>query len=165
MASERAKKQPKPSREPAKARPRGGRVIVADQGVFARSRLTSGKDLLPYVDGRSHWARIMRDTLNAIVAHCGGVDVISETLRMMARRAACLETELIYLESKFARIRAEGGEPVLAEVEVYGRLAGNQRRIAEALGWERTARDVTPTLTQYMRMSPAERAGIKEETS
>jgi hypothetical protein len=102
----------------------------------------------------------MRDTLNAITSHCGGEDIISETKRMMARRAACLETELIFLESKFASIRASGGEPSLAEVEIYGRLAGNQRRIAEALGWERTARDVTPTLAEYIGMTPVERAKV-----
>jgi hypothetical protein len=139
-----------PSRGQAKAKKRGGRVIVEDSSVFARSRLTNGKDLLPFVDGRSTWARVMRHTLDRIVAHCGGHDEISATKHMMARRAACLETELIYLEGKFASIRAEGGEPALADVEVYGRLAGNQRRIAEALGWERTARDVTPTLGEIL---------------
>jgi hypothetical protein len=31
-------------------------------------------------------------------------------------------------------------------LDLYGRLANGQRRHCEALGWERTARDVTPTL-------------------
>ena len=144
-----AKKQERSRGEADQKAPLRG-AISRDASPFARSRITSGTQLLPTIDGRSHWARIMRDTLNAIVAHCGGHDAISETRRMMARRAACLETELIYLESQFASIRAAGGEPDLTKVEIYGRLAGNQRRIAEALGWERTARDITPTLAELL---------------
>jgi hypothetical protein len=138
-------------------------VIVADSRVFARSRLTNGKDMLPFVDGRSYFARVMRDTLERMVSHCGGDEVISETRRQMARRCACLETELIFLESKFARCRAEGGEPSLADVEVYGRLAGNQRRIAEALGWERTAKDITPDPLTYARDCARRKAEDAEE--
>ena len=158
MATQMAKKQPNGSRGKAKPKPRGGRVKVADQGVFARSRLTNGKDLLPFVDGRAHFARIMRDSLTRLIAHCGGADVISETRRMMARRCSLLEVELIFLEAKFANIRADGGEPALAEVEVYGRLAGNQRRIAETLGWERTSKDITPHPLDYARQLDAEEA-------
>ena len=146
----RPEDKPEPSRGQAKPKAAPRRRIVRDASKFARSRITTGTALLAGIDGRSHWARIMRDTLNAIVAHCGGYDEISETRRMMARRAACLETELIFLESKFASIRAEGGEPSLADVEVYGRLAGNQRRIAEALGWERTLKDIGPSLGQIL---------------
>ena len=138
MARKRAKNKPKDVALPRQRSP------------LFRSRVSRGLDLLPDIDGRSHWARLMRDTLDALIAHCGGQDTISEPKRMMARRAACLETELIFLETKFATIRAEGGEPTLANVEIYGRLAGNQRRIAEALGWERSARDITPTLAELL---------------
>ena len=125
---------------------------VADERVFARSRITNGKDLLPFVDGRAHFSRIMRGALERLLEHCGGEDVMSETRRMMARRCACLETELIFMESKFARLREEGGEPAIADVDAYARIAGNQRRIvAEALNWDRTARDVGPTLGELLR--------------
>lgn len=76
-----------PSRRQAKPKAAPRRRIVRDASKFARSRITTGTALLAGIDGRSHWARIMRDTLNAIVAHCGGYDEISETRRMMARRA------------------------------------------------------------------------------
>jgi len=121
----------------------------------ARSRITNGSALLPTVDGRSIWARLMRDSLAALVTHCGGGDYISETLRATCRRAAALEAELIHLEDKFARCRADGDEPDAATLDLYGRLADRQRRLHEVLGWQRTPRDVTPTLEQYT----AERAG------
>ena len=139
------KKKTAASRGSTRRAPRDNEGKVSDERVFLRSRITSGKRLLPFVDWRSHFARIMRDTLNVIIAHCGGEEAISETRRMMARRCACLETELIFMESKFARIREEGGEPAIADVDAYSRIAGNQRRIAETLGWERTPRDVTPS--------------------
>ena len=59
-----------------------------------RSRVTAGLDLLPSIDGRSHWARIMRDTYHAMLAHAGGADHVPETKRLLARRIACLESEL-----------------------------------------------------------------------
>ena len=121
----------------------------------ARCRVTNGSSLLPTVDGRSIWARLMRDQLAALLAHLGGADYASETLRATCRRAAALEAELIHLEDGFARCRADGGEPDPAALDLYGRLADRQRRLHEVLGWQRTARDVTPTLEQYI----AERAG------
>ena len=115
-----------------------------------RSRVTAGLDLLPNIDGRSHWARIMRDTYHAMLAHAGGADHVPETKRLLARRIACLESELINLEQRFAANRAEGNHPAIKYLTIYQQLAGSQRRCMEALGWERTARDVTPTLTQYL---------------
>jgi hypothetical protein len=109
-----------------------------------RSRVTAGLTLLPSIDGRSTWARIMRDTYHAMLAHAGGADYVSETKRLMARRVAACEAELIHLEDKFALTRAGGGEPNPSDLDIYGRLAGQQRRCLEALGWERTAPDVTP---------------------
>jgi hypothetical protein len=122
----------------------GGRVYVEDQKVFGRTRITNGKTLLPFVDERSYFCKIMRETLERITEHCGGAQHISETRRMMARRCAVLETELIFMEHRLARIHAEGGEPSPDQVDTYARVAGNQRRIAETLGWDRAQRDVTP---------------------
>ena len=111
-----------------------------------RSRIGNGKDLLPTVDCRSIWARIMRDTQAAVLNHCGGEGHASELKRLQARSIAALEAELIFIEDKIARARAEGKEPEHRDLDLYGRLANGQRRHCEALGWERTARDVTPDL-------------------
>lgn len=135
----------------AKPKPRGGRVKVADERVFARSRITNGKQLLPFVDGRSYWARIVRDTYNALVAHCGGEDIMSETERMNAWHCSVLHTELYFQASKFGLTRDEGGEPTIDSVDAFARIGGNQRRGLEALGWKRTQKDVTPDPLDYAK--------------
>jgi hypothetical protein len=89
-----------------------------------RNRIANGKgSLLPSTDGRSMWARIRRDTYHAIIAHCGGADMVSETQTLMARRIGTLEAELLYIEDKFAKVRAAGGEPDPNTVDLYGWLA------------------------------------------
>ena len=77
----------KPRNEGGKAKPK----------PTFRSRVTAGLTLLPSIDGRSTWARIMRDTYHAMLAHAGGADYVSETKRLMARRVAACEAELIRL--------------------------------------------------------------------
>jgi hypothetical protein len=115
----------------------------------ARSRVTNGRDLLPSVDGRSIWARIMRDTLGAMMQHLGGEQCASEPQRMLSRRVAALEAELIHLEDGFARARSEGGAPDSADLDLYSRMASSQRRLLEAVGLGRVARDVTPHPLTY----------------
>jgi hypothetical protein len=108
-----------------------------------RSRLGNGNTLLPSVDGRSVWSRLMRDTLRGLVVHCGGDEAVSETQKLAARRVSTLEAELIYMENAIATARAEGREPPPALVDRYGTLADRQRRISgDALGWQRGQRDV-----------------------
>jgi hypothetical protein len=120
----------------------------------SRSRVTNGS-LLPSTDGRSVWARLMRDTLRSLEVHCGGE--LSETQRLAARRVSALEAELIFFEDKFAQARAEGREPDVAQLDLYGRLADRQRRLADsALGWQRRPRDVTPSPDEYLEQIRAE---------
>jgi len=40
-----------------------------------RSRITRGSKLLPHVHEQSVWARIMRDRLDGVLAHCGGAEL------------------------------------------------------------------------------------------
>ena len=122
------------------------------------SRIGNGSTLLPSVDGRSIWARLLRDCYGALIGHCGGDQGISETQRMQARRASALEAELVYIEDRIASLRAQGAEPPAADLQLYCTLSNAQRRHCEALGWERTARDVTPTLREYAAQKAAERA-------
>lgn len=65
--------------------------------------------MLPGTDGRSAWARLMRDVVGALEHHCGGD--LTEVERMTARRAAALEVELCHMESQFAEARAAGRSP------------------------------------------------------
>jgi len=125
-----------------------------------RSRVSNGSSLLPNCDGRSLWARLMRDTLQNLQAHCGGE--LSETQRLAARRVSTLEAELVYLEDKFAQARAEGCEPDVVDLDLYGRLADRQRRLAEAaLGWRRVARDITPSLSEYLEQIRTEDVAVQ----
>lgn len=127
------------------------------------SRVSAGLDLLPSVDGRSTPARVMRDVFYAMLAHCGGDDHVSEARRLLARRVACLESELINLECRFAALRAEGGTPAAKSLDLYGRLCGQQRRCLESLGLDPTMRDVTPTLDQYLAAKHREAEGAEFE--
>jgi hypothetical protein len=63
---------------------------------------------LPKTDGRSIWARLMRETFECLLVHCGGADVVSETQRLIARRIGTLEAELVFMEDKFASILVRG---------------------------------------------------------
>jgi hypothetical protein len=132
---------PSPSERLRAARAAGGRSPKAKG-----SRITNGSTLLPTASGCSIWARLMREALANLVAHAGGADVVSETQKLAARRVAFLEAELVYLENEVATVRQAGGEPDPARLDLYGRLADRQRRLADPLGWHRTPRDVTPTL-------------------
>jgi hypothetical protein len=124
----------------------------------ARSRIGNGSVLLPSVDGRSTWARLFRDTYSALAVHCGGLDRLSETKRLATRRVSTLEAELVHLEDKFATVRAAGGEPDPAMLDLYGRLADRQRRLAEPLGWERVAKPVESLQEYLARTYPPEEA-------
>ena len=86
-----------------------------------RSKIGNGSALLPSSDGRSVWARLVKETLCALQQHCGGE--LSETQKLMARRVAVLESELIFLEDGFARARAKGREPNSAALWAAGRSA------------------------------------------
>lgn len=122
---------------------------AADRPAFARSAITNGSSLLPNIDGRSLWARLLRDTVQALESHCGGE--LTEVERMTARRAAALEVELVHLEAEFARIRGEGRAPDATMLDLYSRLAGGQRRHLEALGMQRKPRDLVPDPLEYAR--------------
>jgi hypothetical protein len=129
---------------------------IVSRKSHGRSRVSNGSAVLPTVDGRSIWARLMRDTNAALERHCG--EDASETLRMTRRRVSVLEAELVFLEDKMARTRAAGGEPDADTVELYGRLSDRQRRLNEILGWHPMARDITPSLSEFLAAEAAREA-------
>ena len=117
-----------------------------------RSRITNGSKLLPSVHPQSTWARVYRDTLDTLHSHLGGEDFASAPQLMHARYAAVLDTELIYQADKIGTARNNGKEPEPALLDLFCRLVNASRRECEALGWERTARDVTMSLADYIRV-------------
>ncbi len=130
--------------------------------LYGRSKITNGTKLLPSVHGKTTWGRIFGDTYHALVTHCGGLDTITEPERMIARRAAALEPELILYENSIGMLRVKGKEPDPVVVDRYGRLAERQRRFLETLGFERRSRDVTPSLDQYLARNDTEPAEAAE---
>jgi len=110
-----------------------------------RSKVTNGSRLLPDVDGRTIWARRMRDLVLAHTADLGGDGEISEAERSLIRRAATIATELERLEAEFAN----AGKADPEALDLYGRQAGTLKRILEGLGLKRRPRDVTPDLKTY----------------
>jgi hypothetical protein len=116
--------------------------------LTGRSRITNGTRLLPFVDGRSIWARRLRDLINLHVNDYGGSDNISEAERSLIRRAAALTTELELMEVRFA---AQGGADA-DQLTVYGRAANTFRRLLQAIGLDRRAKQVKPVTTRSPRM-------------
>jgi hypothetical protein len=76
---------------------------------------------------------------------------------IVARRIGTLEAELVFIEDKLATIRAAGGEPDPTIVDLYGRLADRQRRLAEPLQWRRTPRDLNEGFGDAWRADLEER--------
>ena len=48
------------------------RPTVTSKSAAHRARVTNGSKILPTVSGNSVWARLLRDTRDAMVAHLGG---------------------------------------------------------------------------------------------
>ena len=90
--------------------------------------------------------RRFRDLLNLHLSDLGGESEASEAEKSLVRRAACLTVELERMEKMFAL--AEGVEPHL--LDLYGRTAGNLRRLLETTGIKRRPRDITPDLHSYI---------------
>jgi hypothetical protein len=109
-----------------------------------KSRITNGSVLLPGVDGRSAWARRAKDIL---AAHLSDIPDASAAERSIIRRASVLTVELERLEATFAC----AGEADPETLDLYGRTSGNLRRLLEAVGLQRRARDTGLTLNDILR--------------
>jgi len=115
-----------------------------------RSALTNGSAVLPLIDGRSVWARRFRDLVAAHINDLGGDAALSEGQRSMVRRTATLQIQCELQEQQFAM--SEDGIATRDALETYQRVTNTLRRALESLGLHRgrVARDVAPTLAQYL---------------
>jgi hypothetical protein len=134
-------------------RNRNRKPPLAKQGpgasVYARSKVTNGSSLFAdsVADGRRGWSRRMRDLIAFYVAHLGGEDLTSVAERSIIRRAATIEIELEWLERKFA-LSDKGASS--EDLDLYSRTTNTLRRLLESIGLRRVARDITPTLSDYL---------------
>ena len=113
---------------------------------YGRSRITNGKALLPGIDGRSPWVRRCKDIIASHLSDLGGVDNTSAAERSIIRRASVLTVELERLEVRFAL----AGEASAEDLDIYARIAGNLRRLLEAVGLQRRAKVIGPSLGELL---------------
>jgi hypothetical protein len=99
--------------------------------------VTSGRKLFVQGDSTSAWGRRFFDLAQGHVSDLGGRSNLSEAQFALVKRAAGLECELEQMEGRLSL-----GEAV--DLDSYGRAGSHLRRMLEALGLERKARDVTP---------------------
>jgi len=113
--------------------------------LFA-SRITNGTAVLNDADGRTKWVRRLRDLMGLHIADLGGDDAISEAERAIVRRACVLIVELERMEEQFAM--GNGAEP--NALLRYHTCSNTLRRLLESVGLQRRARDITPSLHEYI---------------
>ena len=126
-----------------------------------RSRITSGRSLLPFgVDMRGVWERRWTDVNALLLNEQGGRDVCSEAEMAIIRRSATLIVALERLETKFAE-QEDGGTP--NQLDQYQRLSNTLRRLLESVGLKRRPKDVTPDLKDYLKQMPRSRQRVTLE--
>jgi len=115
----------------------------------ARTKVTSGRQLLPGIDNRCYWVRRVRDIIDRHTADLGGDDALSEAERSIIRRCGTLVAECERLERRFAQVPESGSVP-LAELATYSMLANTLRRLLDMAGLEKRTHDITPTIDAYL---------------
>jgi hypothetical protein len=108
-----------------------------------RARITNHKDLLPGLDGRTSAARRFRDLVSSYIADMGGIDRCSEIKLGLLRRLAAATVQAELLEARMVN-----GEQI--DVGTLCTLASTTVRIASRVGLERRAKNVTPTVKDYL---------------
>jgi hypothetical protein len=117
-----------------------------------RARLSNCADLLPGVtDGRSARARRFRDLVGNIVSDSGGPDRMAEARLQLIRRFSAASVLAEGLESRLVN-----GEQI--DVGEHATLCSTLVRLAGRIGIDRRARNVTPTLQDYL----ADKAEIEQ---
>ena len=112
-----------------------------------RSRISNGQEILPGVDQRLAIARRYRDLVAQIAIDQGGADRCSEIRMQLIRRFASGAVLAEELEARLAR-----GEAV--DIAEHALLSSTLVRLAQRIGINRVAKDLTPSLGDYLRSSP-----------
>jgi hypothetical protein len=121
-----------------------------------RSRMTNGTALLPHADGRSAIARRFKDITSAILAEQGGAEQCSESRLQLIRRFAAAAVLAEQMESRLAN-----GEQI--DIQKHALLCSTLTRLAQRIGIERRAKDVTPSLSEYLAENYGQHAHSDEE--
>ena len=135
-----------PAKDPFRTRP-----------ANARSKLTNGTRglVLPGVDQRSAIARRFRDVMCSVVSDAGGVERLSEARLQLIRRFCALVVQAEAMESAFA-------DGAAFDFDAHARISSTLVRLASRIGLKRAAKDVVPSLSEYMDIT-ATKVGEDEE--
>ncbi len=114
-----------------------------------RTRVTNGKETLPGVDGRTTVARRYHDICAAIASDQGGADRLSEARLQLLRRFAAAAVIAEQMEARLAN-----GEEI--DIGQHAHLSSTLCRLAQRIGLKRVAKDITPTLHEYVATRTAE---------
>jgi hypothetical protein len=123
---------------------RAARSKLSPNSVTNRSRISNGRELLPDIDLRLAIARRYRDLVAQIAIDQGGPDRCSETRMQLIRRFASGAVLAEELEARLVR-----GEQV--DIAEHALLSSTLVRLAQRIGINRVAKDVSPTLGDYLR--------------
>lgn len=109
----------------------------------ATGRVTSGRDILPGIDGRTIAAKRYRAIASQIVSDLAGEERVSEVKLQLVRRFAAAAVLAEFQEAKLCR-----GEAIdLAE---HASLCGSLTKLARYIGTERVPKDLVPSLDVYL---------------
>jgi hypothetical protein len=125
------------ARKPAPGTPPAARKAQA------RSRVSNGRDVLPGVDGRSEIARRFFDISQALISDSAGLDRCSEARLQLIRRFAAAAVMAEQMEAQLARGK-------LIDVGEHAQLSSTLVRLASRIGINRKAREIVPSLAQYV---------------
>jgi hypothetical protein len=121
------------------------------------SVLTKRKHIkTPGANGQTAWNRTVRNVHGAMADHLGGADMITTPESLIVRRISVFEAEMQLLEAKIAVARQHKQEVDEKTIDLYSRLTNAQRRLLETVGMKRIPRDVTPTLSNYLKAKESE---------
>jgi hypothetical protein len=112
--------------------------------------VSNGRDVLPDIDGRTLIARRYRDITNAILVDQGGEAECSESRKQLIRRFAAAAVLAEQIEARLAR-----GEPI--DISEHAILSSTLVRLAQRIGINRVARDITATLDEIAAQIDAEK--------
>jgi hypothetical protein len=141
-------------REHKRARNKTGERQITDVSLTKlRSALTNGSKLLVDVDHRSAWMRRLRDLISGHFSDLGGADNLSTAEASIIRRASMLELQMEMLESRFAD---NDGVATTDQLLLYQRTASAARRLFESVGIKRRAKDIAPSLRDYIEQKGVE---------
>ena len=108
-------------------------------GAAPKVRLLTLADL----DGRTRAAQTVSKTMSAIATDLGGSEHLSTGEHQIIKRAALTGAMLEDMAARW--LMGEAVDPAL-----YATLSNAERRLLETVGLKRRARDVTPTLREYL---------------